>query len=384
MILREMTEQVNAIFRECEVLLSKHAVMEGQDLDHFDWELDEDFITIQTQDKISLILADLIPKLASNSLNMEEIPELLRVTGVDALAEYFRNNDEDCFFLWEFFSGLSEYDNPWEPLNQAIRNYFSLEKISQISSLTEFNLAAAGYCDAPWLYAGFTTLEKMNQSLEIVKALKKSIYCGPENESKVSEAAEIISNKIASNPKPLEFAGSTAGYETSVIDFAEKLNDSLVGDELFGDDLLTAMFDQDEDVNLQLLNDHYLRWEPYLQSHKQDFFWAASGLFKLPMGDPDNSFNPESDIHIIETLHERRIIEDEDETYEQYISQAEWRIVLVRTGMKDEYDSDSDKALLERQIRRASEIHECEFEEFRGIRRWVRYFEDEEIFGPPS
>jgi hypothetical protein len=102
------------------------------------------------------------------------------------------------------------------------------------------------------------------------------------------------------------------------------------------------------------------------------------------MGDPDNPFNPESDIHIIETLHERRIIEDEDETYEQYISQAEWRIVLVRTGMKDEYDSDSDKALLERQIRRASEIHECEFEEFRGIRRWVRYFEDEEIFGPPS
>ena len=116
MILREMTEQVNAIFRECEVLLSKHAVMEGQDLDHFDWELDEGFITIQTQDKISLILADLIPKLASNSLNMEEIPELLRVTGVDALAEYFRNNDEDCFFLWEFFRfelNSARRANPW-------------------------------------------------------------------------------------------------------------------------------------------------------------------------------------------------------------------------------------------------------------------------------
>ena len=179
----------------------------------------------------------------------------------------------------------------------------------------------------------------------------------------------------------IEFVGSTKGYEPRVIDYAE----SFTKNPLFDNSLDDTELSDHIDLNyINLCSNYDLLFELDIDMPKfGDFVWLPQ-MYKLPMSKNSDTFDANLDVHLIENFSKKILVKSEDSEFGDSVRHEStnfWRINLVRTGLKQEYNYDEDFQTLKKQIQKASTVFELPQSNFSGCIKWVRLVEVENLIG---
>jgi len=293
-------------------------------------------------------LDDLIVEIVNDSTNNQAIGPnpVLNPNLMALIVRVSRNTD---WSMWEFYAALNP-STPTSFLEELAESTFSWEENSTKEAVAN-NPSTPGHIRKKLLQFIHTDIN----DLEV----------------------EFLNLENNSNLKNQSNSKSTYGYESQIIDFAEEQTTavSLV------DDYLLDLANFDEDLNF--LRDSYSKMltREIDLPEPGSYVWLPQ-MYKLPMGEPRAEFDANFDVHLIENYSKKILIKSDDPDFADSIDYQRsdfWRIVLIRTGEKSEYQNKEDVDLLKSQIKKASEVFELSEDHFSAAIKWVRLEAIEEV-----
>lgn len=296
-------------------------------------------------------LDDLITGIMNDSSNNQSVganpimdPKLMEL-----IVSVSRKTD---WYMWEFYAAL----NPSTPINL-------LEELSESTFSWEENSTKEAVANNP------------SSPAHIKKKLSKLVQL---DKAKVIDGS---SKSVGSKIEEKGLSADTKGYESQLVDYAEQINTANMLDfDEFVDDIFES---HEEDSDLNLLRQLYSEII-FSEIDKADFdtyIWIPK-LYRLPMDQGREKFDAEQDVHLIENYSKKILNKSDDPDFGDTISHMQsdfWRIVLIRTGEKPQYNEKEDLKLLQSQIDKASQVFELPKNHFSAAIKWVRLGEVETV-----
>ena len=294
----------------------------------------------------------ILPMLLKREISISELPAILTVWGIDSFGVLLGDVGE-YKFLNAACMDLDPSNFSWDPFNSALRSYFSLDKIANIETKFEFDLAVSSFTDSVETYStasylpidddiAFALMAQMN-------ALKSSIFASYEKINNLDSAISKIRPYENGNifaQTPLHYEGSSFGLEAEIAEWIQKQ----ISTELFADDdFLFDENDQEVNENLESLKNAWLQKPEVELSEIQDHVWKIVAA-NLPGEFSHVGRELEFVVHCLYQLHERVIDEDGGSFERSDYPIERYRVVLLRTGERREYNADLDKCFLALQI----------------------------------
>jgi hypothetical protein len=250
-----------------------------------------------------------------------------------ALNEYKLKYPSIVMFIETLDSSLCA----WEPFYEAIRLYFNEKRISEIASRQEFMIAIKGYINIETMYFHY----QPHVSKELVE-LRRCVFA---RFSEIELISDLINQGSPANyiyHAPLViFEGSTGGLEHELVEWIAKMHNS---QSLFDDEDFDYLEESEVPLNsnMEALKSYWLEKDSRNTTMYDGFTWHvidANASVDLDLGDRTTFVT----IHVLSQI--RANLNNEIENEKEY-----YKISLLRTGLRDEYDSAMDRSLLALQV----------------------------------
>ena len=360
-----------AILKGVEANLKGVVVLEGEDLQYFE-DPAIDFL-ISGMFAIKDRLAHEIPQILERKISLADLPELATCGDIFELDEALEPHAKDFPLLLEFIEPLDKEDVLWQPLFDALRDYFTAERIAEIEEVHHFNLAVESFLLIKELSYDHLSGGKYDELRPNVSALQESYLATFNDLKELRELAELLTrmNYKPPTPVPQVFQGSTGGLEPRFIEWLEKhiKSDSLFDDEDF--DLLAT--DIEVDPDWELLLSRWLERDIYQKSSFENYIWAPTDV-RAPI---DYEFD---DKQVFFEIHELdQILRDPMRDNLGHLAEDMpfYKIIMYRTGERHEYDSVMDASLLALQVLLFQQSSEAPIENIEGEIYWIRLKEQD-------
>jgi hypothetical protein len=345
----------------------KFASSVSQDEDNV--EIFDDF-TVEILDDCRDLFTDffvtLMPQIVSGDLDIKDLSQLATASNIHEFSIALNEYQLKYPFTVKFIETLDSSLCAWEPFHCAIRLYFNQTKISEMRSRNEFLLALSGYMNIETMYFDYQPLVRD----ELVE-LKKCIFARLSEIEMISSLVNQGSGTSQVYRAPLvSFEGSTGGLENELVQWIAKMNSNY----LFEDDDFDFLNDQDEnpDPNIEALKSYWLEKDSRNSTMFEGFVWQvldANASIDLDLGDRSTFVT----IHVLSQIRASwRGNSSDTETEKDY-----YKISLLRTGLRDEYDPAMDKSLLALQVLMFHESSNIAIENIEGEIAWIRLKEND-------
>jgi hypothetical protein len=294
----------------------------------------------------------ILPKLLSRDIAVSDLPAIFTLWGIDNFGRMLVNFG-DYKYLHAACMDLDPSNFSWDPFHSALRSYFSLEKIANIKNKFEFDLAVTSFTDSIETYSAVASMPMEDARafafIAQMTALKSSIYASYKTIQKLFSAINQIRPYEQANTftqVSLPYVGSSFGLEPDIADWIHK---QISTEFLFDEDLMFDVNDQLVNQNLELLKSAWLQKPVVELSEIEDHVWKIVAA-NLPAELSHDGQVVEFAVHCVYQLHER-LIQKEGSNFEVSDNPIErYRVVLLRTGERPEYDSELDRCFLALQI----------------------------------
>ena len=371
MIIDELAREMKIILEKYNLELKEVATIDEGEIEFEDGPND---ILDECWEEFHAIANSVLPDLLTGAVKVSELPEILTLWGLDKFSESLTNLGE-----YKYLEAASKDLNPsnfsWDPFNFAIRKHFSLERIATIQNRTEFKIALHAFVDSVETYSSEADLPLEDARAFAIIAqmnlLKRSIFASYASIQDLDRAINEISPFEQGNAfsfVPLQFEGSSYGLES---DMAQWIHTQISTEFLFGDDFSFDDNDQEVNLNLDSLKYAWLQKPEVELSEKQDHVWKIVAA-NLPAEITHEGSVVEFSVHCLYQLH-LRSIEEDGGSFESIDNPVErYRVVLLHTGERSEYDSELDKCFLALQILVGAESLGTDIENIESEIDWLR------------
>jgi hypothetical protein len=357
-----LTKQENLIFSKYELEAKKKAVFEDGEFSYYQDEIDD--VVYSCYLEIVELAKLVLPRLRSGELKLNELDEILKHKTINEFADFIKSYSNQFPMLDGYIETLQDFI--WTPIHDAIRELFTLDLISKIDNQLDFDIALIGYCDGPELYNYYTDINVARNVIEIINCLNLMTFSSKDQQEKIRVVSEkmqyVVENFTPS--KTLDFEGSSFGMEDVITKWISKLTEIQFDDDDF------EVSNELQDVNLEALKNSWLKMCAFEEPAAENLFWL------LVDSDISTNFSTERKflgkkknktvINVLYQLHERTTSDSEP------IPLEKWRICLLRTGIREEYDSSNDAAVLAGQVLIACKVLETAYDNVSGEIVWLR------------
>lgn len=345
---------LEAALNDLERNLATTVVHEEGELQYFEdhaIEHVEDF-----RDALTEELSAHLPKMLRAKEDPYQLSPLLTASTILEFTASFEASKDKFPLVYEFVETLDTWNIEYGPLSEAIRNYFTLGKISAIEDEFTYRIAVTAFIDILEIDFQYSTQFSHDWIIPILDRLQTSSYATPEDRKKVEEVLSIYegTSEISVQSAPVHFSKSTGGLE---FEFLEWLHTYLSGYLLFEDDDFDLLDDKpDRDPDLELIITQWLAhespsteadplntWRPAETKIPIDFEYAGKPIF--------------FEIHLIST-----------DSYDPLLL----KVTLFRTGERNEYDPEMDQSFLALQVAMLMQNENIEYSTIEGEICWLR------------
>ena len=344
-----ITYKIREILTKYDRALKAEATVDG---DNIEFEYGPSEIVDDCWEEFYEIGNSILPRLLNREIAISDLPAIFTLWGIDNLGIMLADVGE-YKYLHAACLDLEPSNFSWDPLNSALRSYFSLDKIAKIETRFEFDFAVASFTDSIETYSTVANMpiedDRAFAFIAQMTALKNSIYASYQKLQNLDSAINKIRPYEQGNvfaPMPLRYEGSSFGLES---DIAEWIHKHISTEFLFDDDSLFDENDQEVNVNLESLKNAWLQKPEVELSEVQDHVWkivAANLPGEFSHGGGAVAFV----VHCLYQLH-KRVIKEDGGSFERSDNPIDrYRVVLLRTGERPEYNSELDKGFLALQI----------------------------------
>lgn len=366
-----LEDEILTILEGVEVNLKDAAVMDGDDLEYFE-DSAIDFL-VTGMFAITERLALEIPQILEQKISLADLPAIATCDDVLELDEALEPHAKKFPLLLEFIESLENRDIIWQPLFEALREYFTTERIAEIEEIHHFNLAVESFLLLKRVSPDFHVSGTYEELRPIIFALQESYLATYSDLKELDELADLLTrlNYTPPAPVPQVFQGSTGGLEPRFIEWLEKhfTAETIFDDEDF--DLLALPAEDDRDW--ELLLSLWLQRDFYQPSSFENYVWVQTDV-RAPI---DYEFD---DKQIFFEIHELdQILRDPTRDNLGHLAEDMpfYKIIMYRTGERHEYDSVMDASLLALQVLLFHGSSEAPIENIEGEIYWIRLKEQD-------
>ena len=330
--------------------------------DYFDEEL------IQVHESLVKLFLDQIPLLIGNQVAFDDLPQIAR----DSDIIDFSRDLEIEFPKFKELVHISERcdaeDVNWYPLYDALRMHFTVERIDSIKGAVEFKYAYEGLRQTDAEFFDYMQAEDFTDFIPQLEALSRNHLASQEE---IEEIANMIARYDGSAfiyvPPEIIFSGTTGGLERDFMEWLEKHLTS----SIFDDDI--DFSEMGSDSNLEPLKERWLRRPENEPVGIANFVWHTIAV-NAPVEFTDDSRLVSFSIHKVTQMADPAIGPDFSRPTNP---QNLFKITLIRTGERHEYNQELDKSLLALQCLVVSQNMKCGVESIDAEIDWLRLDERE-------
>jgi hypothetical protein len=332
-----LEEQLFEILRKCEASIKELAVANDNYPDYYEDEASDALDLCQSE--IHDTLLSKVPEFITNGAGIDSLPQLARASDIFEFCEALSPHEKEFPYLFDYAETFDDTLISWEPLHSAVRDFFTLARITDIASQSEVDLALIGFEQISKIDQDLTINLDKNALLEKLELLRKSTYLTYEQVVTVNELIETVQEmNIPHTPIIKNFEGSSGGLEPIFLEWIEKTFKIPL---LLMDDDIDELEDE-PDPNLELLKERWLERGFAEKTSYEGFIWepiAVNATVDIEL--------EEKPIYVVlnqlsQITQDRILIPEsaEPQTMDKY------KLTLYRTGERHEYDSEMDKYLL--------------------------------------
>ena len=358
-----LDEQIFEILRKCETRIKELAIANDNYVEYYEDEASE-FLDL-CQSELKDLLLTKVPELLPNPSEINDLSQLARASDIFEFCEALSPHEKEFPNLFDYAETFDDTLISWEPLHSAIREFFTMARITEIANQSEAELALIGFDQLNKIDQDlYANLDK-DELLEKLELLRKSTYLSYEDVVTINELVETVeAMNIPYIPVVKNFEGSSGGLEPIFIEWIEKMFKIpllLMDDDIDGED-------GELDPNLELLKERWLERGFAEKTSYEGFIWepiAVNSIVDIEL--------EEKPIYVVlnqlsQITQDRILIPEsaEPQTMEKY------KLTLYRTGERHEYDSEMDKNLLALQTLIVQENIKVPIENIESEIDWLR------------
>ena len=363
-----LEQRIFALFERLENDLKETVVMDGESIEYFDDAATDYFVN--TKFEIVDLISESLPKIIGAKSDLNVLPAIALCADIYDLAKILSQNTERFPLAFEYAESRTLDDFNWQPIYDALRDYFDEDVIALISSKYEFDLARTAFMEILEIAENFYSYGEFEDFRFNVNALKECSLAEDEDLEALDQLLEILEPPEpymhTYQPTVKVYSGSTGGLEPRFIEWLEKHHKSQT---LFDDDDFD--FDappQEDDPDWDNLLRAWLESDSQPQTAFENYFWIPIDT-RAPI---DYEF--EEKIIFFEIHQLSKIIRDPNNSHISHLPESleHYKVIMYRTGERHEYNSEMDRSLLALQIIIFHESSEVPIENIEAEVHWIR------------
>ena len=364
--MNHIQEEILALFDRLEVNLGKAAVMEGDDLEYFEDAASDLFFEAKLE-FVNLIL-EALPGLIESKVGLNSLPPLAICSSIEELNTLISQNHTTLSNVIEFTEAQSIDDFNWQPIYDALRDYFNEDVIDQISSRYEFDLAKISYLKILEISPNFRANFEYEDFSVNVDALMQSSFANSEDVSALEELFQELTPPAPVKMSPTEksYLGSTGGLEPRFIEWLER---HYKAGTLFDDeDLDFDAPEPEKDPDWENLLASWLETDSWQETSFEHYLWIPID-FRAPI---DYEYG---EVPIFFEIHQlSQIIREPNNSRISHLPESleHYKIVMYRTGERHEYNAEMDRSLLALQVLLFHESSNVPIDKIEAEVDWIR------------
>ena len=363
-----LEQRIFALFERLENDLKETVVMDGESIEYFDDAATDYFVN--TKFEIVDLISESLPKIIGAKSDLNVLPAIALCADIYDLAKILSQNTERFPLAFEYAESRTLDDFNWQPIYDALRDYFDEDVIALISSKYEFDLARTAFMEILEIAENFYSYGEFEDFRFNVNALKECSLAEDEDLEALDQLLEILEPPEpymhTYQPTVKVYSGSTGGLEPRFIEWLEKHHKSQA---LFDDDDFD--FDappQEDDPDWDNLLRAWLESDSQPQTAFENYFWIPIDT-RAPI---DYDFDEKTIFFEIHQLS--KIIRDPNNSHLSHLPESleHYKVIMYRTGERHEYNSEMDRSLLALQIIIFHESSEVPIENIEAEVHWIR------------
>ena len=362
----DLENEIFRLFEQLEVDLKDEVVMDGNHVEYFE-DAATDYV-VDTKFQIAQLILSELPELIANKQDLNNLTPVAICSDINQLATFLSENKSKFPLTFEFIESRTYDDFTWQPLQDALRDYFDEDLIESIASEYEFNLACAAFLAILQISPNFYSYGEFDDFRFNVSGLLASSFAKPQDISSLEELLEILTPAESIHLTPTErvYEGSTGGIEPRFIEWLEKhhKSSSIFDEDDFDFDAPT----QEDDNDWENLLGSWLETDGLAETTFENYLW-------IPIDVRAEIDYVHNELRIFFEIHQiSRIIRDPNKSHLTDLpeSMEQYKITMYRTGERHEYDSVMDRSLLALQVLLFHEHGEVPIENIEAEISWIR------------
>ena len=140
-----LEQRIFALFERLENDLKETVVMDGESIEYFDDAATDYFVN--TKFEIVDLISESLPKIIGAKSDLNVLPAIALCADIYDLAKILSQNTERFPLAFEYAESRTLDDFNWQPIYDALRDYFDEDVIALISSKYEFDLARTAFME---------------------------------------------------------------------------------------------------------------------------------------------------------------------------------------------------------------------------------------------
>jgi hypothetical protein len=363
-----LEQEIFALFESLEKNLQETVVMDGTSIEYFDDSATDYFVN--TKFEIVDLISAALPRIIEAKSDLAVLPAIALCADVYALAKILSQNKERFPLAFEYAESRTLDDFNWQPIYDALRNYFDEDVIALISSKYEFDLARTAYMEILEIAENFYSYGEFEDFRFNVNALKECSLAEDEDLEALDRLLEILEPPEpymhTYQPTVKVYSGSTGGLEPRFIEWLEKHHKSQTLFEEEDLDFSAPLPEEDGDWDNVLRA--WLETDSQPQSAFENYYWIPIDV-RAPI---DYEFEEKAIFFEIHQLSQ--IIRDPNNSHLSHLPESlqHYKIIMYRTGERHEYNSEMDRSLLALQVILFHESSEVPVENIEAEVHWIR------------
>jgi hypothetical protein len=361
-----LEQRIFSLFERLEKDLKETVVMDGENIEYFENAATDYFVNTKF-DLIDLI-SEHLPEIIKLKSELSVLPAAAICEDIYDLARVLSSHKERFPLTVEFAESRTLDDFNWQPIYDALRDYFDEDVIASISSQYEFDLARMAFMQILEIAENFYSYGEFEDFRFNVNALKECSLAKDEDLEALDRLLEILDppEPYTFEPTVKVYSGSTGGLEPRFIEWLEKhhKSQSLFDDEDFDLDAPPAEEDQDWDNILRA----WLESDTQPQTAFENYFWIPIDV-RAPI---DYEYG---EVPIFFEIHQlSQIIRDPKNSRISHLPESleHYKIIMYRTGERHEYNSEMDRSLLALQVLLFHESSNVPIDKVEAEVHWIR------------
>jgi hypothetical protein len=364
--MENLESAIFSLLEKLEAELQETVVMEGDTIEYFDDPAME--CLADKEDEIAALIETQIPALIQEKAGFDILPPIARCSDIYGFNSELVKLKDKFPLIQDFTENLEPGEIVWQPLYVALRSYFDLERIREISSEYEFKISCSAYLILSELVSEYLTYGNYDSCKPQVDELKESSFANPEVIKELDDLSFLLTPaaQMPHTPRPIVFESSTGGLEPRFVEWFEKhvRGTSLFDEEDF--DLLAPDLPEDQDW-LNLLS-CWFENDPNPPTSFENYKWTTIDA-NAPI-----DFEYEGLPIFFEVHQLSQIVRESDRQGLKHLPQSMeyYKITMFRTGEPHEYNDEMDRSLLALQVLLFHQSSEIPVEKIEAEVHWVR------------